>query len=228
MLKGTRTVEETLYEGDLSGASGRVSKWRYLPLLIRSRATHFVTTGAFESHRNILFRQPEPLCLPTTTQAGETSRFAAHIHPRLRQLPRHPHHTPYCRTFDRTIGQRHLLQPRLPLMGSRGWFAELLLCSKPLQQCKRQWCRHPLPIQWRPGSMLDANTMVCKDNETRTAPTSTSVTDGFHRELRREVAKERGSTVKGRWSGFRMARGTTVESTDPNFINYQKRPLIDN
>ena len=37
----------------------------------------FVTTAPFESHRNILFRHPQSLSLPTTTQAGETCRFAA-------------------------------------------------------------------------------------------------------------------------------------------------------
>jgi hypothetical protein len=60
------------------------------------RNSYFVTTGAFESHRNISFRQPEPL------------------------------------------------------NGLAGWFADvrkeelsLLLCLKPLRQCKRQsrWLR---------------------------------------------------------------------------------------
>jgi len=83
------------------------------------RNSFFVTTGTLESRRNKLFRHVEPLSLPTTTQAGETSRFAAYIHPRLRRLPRDPHHTPYCRNFDCTISRRHLLQPRLPLMGLR-------------------------------------------------------------------------------------------------------------
>jgi hypothetical protein len=88
--------------------------------------SYFVTTVAFKSHRNISFQQPEPLPLLTTTQAGETSRFTAHIQsPRLRQLPRHLHHTPYCQNFDCTIGRRHLLQPHLPLMGLWGWFADV-------------------------------------------------------------------------------------------------------
>ena len=81
MWEGTRTVGETRDEGDPSGASQRVS-----------------------TRRNHKFRRPHPLSLPTPTQAGETCRFAAHIHPRLRQLPRHPHLTPYCRNCDRAIG----------------------------------------------------------------------------------------------------------------------------
>ena len=36
-----------------------------------------------------------------------------------------------------------------------------------------------------------------------------------HREVQREVAKEQGSAVKGQQSGFGMAGGPTVESTDP-------------
>jgi hypothetical protein len=52
-----------------------------------------------------------------------------------------------------------------------------------------------IPDVYTPGRIWDT-TKVCKDNETRTAPTSISGTDGFHRKLRTEVAKERGSEVK--------------------------------
>ena len=153
-----------------------------------------MTTGTFESRRNIWFRRPHPLSLRTTTEAGETSRFAAHIHPRLRQLPRHPHRTPYCRKFDRMIARRHLIQPRLPLMGLRefvsssacirweiqvgGWIAEALLHSKRLPECKTQCSRGRFPIGWRRGSVLTGK-MVWKDNETRTAPTSIYGPDEF-------------------------------------------------
>ena len=41
----------------------------------------FVSTGAFESRRKISLRRPHPLSLTPTTQAGETTCFAAHIHP---------------------------------------------------------------------------------------------------------------------------------------------------
>jgi hypothetical protein len=62
--------------------------------------------------------------------------------------------------------------------------------------------------------VLNGNT-VCNDNETLTGPTSVSGADEFHRELRREVAKERGSASRGTRSGFGLAGGPTVESTDP-------------
>jgi len=51
----------------------------------------FVSIGTSESRRNIWFRRPQPLSLPTTTKAGETCGFAAQIHPALTQPPRHPH-----------------------------------------------------------------------------------------------------------------------------------------
>ena len=44
----------------------------------------FVTTGTFESRRNILFRRPHPLSLPITTQAGETchrNKLFRRLHP---------------------------------------------------------------------------------------------------------------------------------------------------
>jgi len=119
MWKGTRTGEETLYEGDLSGVSGRVSKWQHLPLfLIRNRATKIlwlqVVSKAVERYRF----DAQNLSLPTTTQAGETSRFATHIQSHFRQLPRDAHHTPYCRHFDSTICRRHVLEPRLEVAGA--------------------------------------------------------------------------------------------------------------
>jgi len=76
----------------------------------------FVTIGIFESRRNILFRRPHALSLPTTTQAGETCHFAAHIHPYLQQLLQYPHLTPYHPNCDCAISRTHRRQPRLPLM----------------------------------------------------------------------------------------------------------------
>ena len=60
-----------------------------------------------------IVRRPHPLSLLTTTQASETCRFAAHMHPQLR---RHPHLTPYRRNWDRAVGRTHRGQPRLALM----------------------------------------------------------------------------------------------------------------
>ena len=37
---------------------------------------------------------------------------------------------------------------------------------------------------------------IYNDNETQTAPTSVCRSDGFHRKLRTEVEKERGSEIK--------------------------------
>jgi len=54
-------------------------------------------------------------------------------------------------------------------------------------------------------------TRVCEENGTRTAPTSYSGSDGFHRKLRREVAKERGIEIKQRQSRIRWAPGPTVD-----------------
>ena len=66
MWEGTRTIGETRDKGDPAGAS---------PISIsRPPNSFFVTTGTFESRRNIWFRRPLPLSLPTTTQAGETCR----------------------------------------------------------------------------------------------------------------------------------------------------------
>ena len=77
----------------------------------------FVTIGAFESRRNIWFRRSHPLSLPTTTQAGEPCRFAAHIHPHLWHLPWHPHLTPYRRNCDAVIRRTHGHETRLPWIG---------------------------------------------------------------------------------------------------------------
>ena len=110
MWEGTRTVGETRDEGDLSGASGKVSKRLYLPrFLIRNTRTHlFMSTDAFKSRRKMSCRRPQPISLTTTTQAGERCHFAAHLHPRLRQ-PHPP--APYLRNYDGAIGQTHRRQP---------------------------------------------------------------------------------------------------------------------
>lgn len=49
---------------------------------------------------------------------------------------------------------------------------------------------------------------VYNDNDTRTAPTSVCRSDGFHRKLRTEVAKERGSENK-QGNGRRGSKSTS-------------------
>jgi len=68
-----------------------------------------------------------------------------------------------------------------------------------------------MPHGLTPGSVLNPN-MVCKNNDTRTAPTSINSPDGFHRKLRREVAMERGSGVKGWQTRIRYIFAACEES----------------
>jgi hypothetical protein len=67
MWKGTRTRGETLDEGDPAGALRKVS----MISIPQPPNSLCVTTGAFESCRNIFFRRPHSLSLPTTTQTGK-------------------------------------------------------------------------------------------------------------------------------------------------------------
>ena len=82
MWEGTRTIGETRAKGDPAGAS------TFRDFYFATAELIFCNYRYFKSRRNILLRRPHPLSLPTTTQAGETNRFAAHIHPHLR--PRLP------------------------------------------------------------------------------------------------------------------------------------------
>jgi len=101
MWKGTRTTGKTLDEGDPVGAS---------PISISQTPNSiFVGPGAFESRRKKSFRRLHPVSLKTTTQAGETTPFAAHNHPHLQQ-PHPP--MPYLRNYNGAIGQTHRRQPR--------------------------------------------------------------------------------------------------------------------
>ena len=86
-------------------------------------------------------------------------------------------------------------------------------CLNSLQQHKTQGTAISFPTQWRSASTLNGN-IVCNDSETLTAPTSIHGTDGFHQKLWREVAKERGSTVKKQQSGFWLAGGPTIKLMD--------------
>jgi hypothetical protein len=143
MWEGTRTVGETRDEGDPSGASGKVSKRRYLPrFLIRNTRTHlFMSTDAFKSRRKMSCRRPQPISLTTTTQAGERCRFAAHIHPRLRQ-PHPP--APYLRNYDGAIGRTHRRQPRLPFLSLRVWVVSRMAAMATSERSTSQECALPL------------------------------------------------------------------------------------
>ena len=77
MWEGMRTIGETQKVRRPSAIS-----------ISRPWNSFFCNYRYFKSRRNILLRCPHPLSLPTTTQAGEKNRFAAHIHPHLR--PRLP------------------------------------------------------------------------------------------------------------------------------------------
>ena len=95
----------------------------------------FVTTGTFESRRKVSFRCRDPLSVPITTQAGKTCRFGGHMHPRLRELPRHPHLMPHGRNRERGVGRTDRRQRRLALMSLR----ELVSCSACIRWGDRSW-----------------------------------------------------------------------------------------
>ena len=86
------------------GGCGRVQERYRRPLM---RETHEVRRGRCRNDDTFhdFYFATHPLSLPTTTQAGKTCRSAAHIHPRLRQLLRHPHLTPYRRNCEAAIGR---------------------------------------------------------------------------------------------------------------------------
>ena len=129
-------------------------------------------------------------------------------------------YTQHCDTWEsQWIRRGRWCHPRTCIhWGHTGWRADRRLAKGGVPSFVRIPCRSirrhrdRFPIQRRPA-VLNANT-VWNDNETLTAPTSINSADGFHRKLGREVAKERGSKVKGWRSGIGVAGGPTVESME--------------
>jgi len=76
MWEGTRTLGETRDKGRPVRCVGEgVEKMTPSAISIsHAPNSFFVTTGTFGSRRNIWFRRPHSLSLPTTTQTGQTCR----------------------------------------------------------------------------------------------------------------------------------------------------------
>ena len=138
-----------------------------------------MTTGSFESRRKISFRRPEPLSHPTTTQAGETRRFAdsyceTHTIHRIVEIStvqfvEGTSSSPVWRLRELVTSSGCIT------VGDMSWWvvrrgANALLHPKRMRRCKTQCSRDRNPTGWRGGSMLNGK-MVWTDKETRTAPT---------------------------------------------------------
>lgn len=159
---GTRTIGETLDEGHPSGASGRVSKRRHLPEFLFRELQH-LNSFTYEYRRfrkpaKEVVRRPDPVSLPTTTQAGE----------RCRRRPDPPSPTTAIPTYAVPSKLRRC-QPRSPFLSLRVWVVSRMTAvaiwepSAPQERAlslpytdtwESQWIRrgswcHPQPcIRW--------------------------------------------------------------------------------
>ena len=196
MIRETRQVRR----------GGRRNDDTHPRFLFRNRRTHILWLQApsklsrhgFDAHNPSPSRQwPKPA----------KTLVSPPIHPRLGQLPRHPHlprifESPTVQWVERTasnptclgrgcgwggvlnghVGTMKTAGPAIRALLSIVWTRLSTMAAWPLLLKRQRW--------------FLKTTKLWKDNDTLPAPTSFTGSDVFHRKLRREVAKEGGVEIK--------------------------------